>query len=236
MTEPVVHDNIEMALVSAQAQISAAKKDGRNDYSKWMYVKAETLIAMSKHVFNDNGLAFDRKSDKLVYLNGFPVIESIFNLTHGPSQTVTEYTSSFPVVEKKGTALDRAYSASLTSGLAYKIRDVLQIPREEEGGGVDARDDRQHVPHNQQQQQNNQQQQQQNNQQQQQQPPKPPPEPTISKARAWPEMVEKYKTLLPLVGMNLIQFGNLTKEGFATIKVKIEEKQKAEEEATAKGG
>lgn len=225
MTEPILHDNLEMALLSAQAQIAPATKDGRNDYSKWMYVKAETLIAMSKNVFNENGLAFDRKSDKLVYLNGLPVIESVFNLTHGPTQQVTEYGSSFPVVEKKGTALDRAYSASLTSGLAYKIRDVLQIPREEEGGGVDARDDRQHVPHNQQQ-----------NNQQQQQPPKPPPEPTISKARAWPEMVEKYKPLLPLVGMNLIQFGKLTKEGFATIKIKIEEKQKAEEEATAKGG
>ncbi len=205
--DELTHNSLEAALVAAQGSVTAVKKDGKNSYAGWAYATADELIAESKKNFKGAGLAFDRKSDKLVYLEGNPLIESVFNLTHGATKEVTEYTSNWPVIEKKGTPLDKAYAAGLTSSLAYKIRDVLLIPKTNEDDSMDKRDDTQYEP----------------------KPKWKKKQETIKQGPKWPELLEKYKPLLPLVNMTESQFGNLTLDEYMTTRAKISDLQKTQE-------
>ena len=209
--DELTHNSIEAALVAAQANVTAVKKDGKNTFAGWKYATADELIAESKKNFKTAGLAFDRKSDKLVYLEGNPLIESVFNLTHGATKEVTEYTSSWPVIEKKGTPLDKAYAAGLTSSLAYKIRDVLLIPKTNEDDSMDRRDDTQYEPKPKQKWKQEKKQE------------------TIKQGPKWPELLEKYRPLLPLVNMSESQFGNLTLDEYMTTRAKISDLQKTQE-------
>jgi len=209
--DAMVHDSLESALAAAQANVKSVAHDGKNDYSRYNYTTAEAMVKASISLFGDQQLAFDRKSYEFIVKHNLLMIKSVFNLTHGSTKEISEYTGEWPVVEKKGTPMDKALAAALTSSFAYIIRDVLKIPRLDEKENMDRRDDTEHKPNPHQ--------------------PKPfqrpqqlkeEPEPSINKSRKWPEMVEKYKPLLPLVNMSLIEFGNLTPLQFKEIQAKIE--------------
>tara|TARA_B100001094_G_scaffold333401_1_gene411515 strand:+ start:1267 stop:1914 length:648 start_codon:yes stop_codon:yes gene_type:complete len=139
-------ESIESALVKAQGSIKPLKKDGKNDYSRYLYATAENIINSSIEIFSSAGLAFDRKSHELFVFEGKLLLKSVFNLTHGPTKEIAEYFGVWPIIEKKGTPLDKAYAAALTSSLAYTIRDVLKIPRSDEVENMDRRDDTNHQP------------------------------------------------------------------------------------------
>ena len=53
--------------------------------------------------------------------------------------------NAFPIIEDKGRPLDKALAGALTTSLAYYLRDLLLIPKQDENQ-VDKRDDTRHIP------------------------------------------------------------------------------------------
>lgn len=138
------HLSWESALVAAQANMVAVAKDSTNAFHKYKYASADDVIAAARIALNDQGLALIRNWS--VKFNEAGIwVDSQFSLIHDGSVGVFNAgTVPFPVIEDKGRPLDKALAGALTSSLAYFLRDLLLIPKDDEH--MDKRDDRTHAP------------------------------------------------------------------------------------------
>lgn len=127
------------ALLVAQASISSVGKDARNTFHKYSYTSAEGMISACRLALHGAGLAFSRVGWELS-ANGESV-DSEFLLQHPASGAVMSFRVPWLVVVEKGRPIDKALAGALTTSMGYFLRDLLLLPREEEDGSMDRRND-----------------------------------------------------------------------------------------------
>lgn len=129
------------ALAAARDRCKAAAKDARNDFHKYDYASADNVIAVATEALEGSGLALIPAREELVAVGSTYALNRLLFLAHASGEFVPLETLGWPVVPDKGRPLDKAFAVALTSSLAYKLRDLLQIPRGTEDD-MSARDDR----------------------------------------------------------------------------------------------
>ena len=133
---------LQKALLEAQLLINPVVKDAENTYSKYRYVKGETIYIVATRALLKVGLVARRRSwntadhafhetrdDEGVLIAETRMVSMEFELCHPESGEFQRDTADFPAQLKKGTPLDKAVAAALTTSLAYWLRDLLLIPR-----------------------------------------------------------------------------------------------------------
>ena len=117
------------ALLAAQKQMKPIYKDGTNEYSKYKYTTAEQMLTECRKALNDNGLYVMRNGWSVPAPN---MVTSEFNVNHADSNETHISTCHMPFYERKGTPLDKAMAAALTTTFSYFLRDLLCVPRTDE--------------------------------------------------------------------------------------------------------
>lgn len=138
-------NNIAGALLKAQQAIESVKKDATNSFHRYNYTSAEEMIAACRKALHDAGLVPTRATwgvDKSI--GEFGSVVSTMTLMHVESGDRIDAPITWPIVPEKGRPMDKAIAAALTTSLSYWLRDLLMLPREEEG--MDSRDDRAYEP------------------------------------------------------------------------------------------
>ena len=130
------------ALTAAQVNLKSVAKDSTNSYHKYAYASAEDIIAAARVALNKERLSLMRVSYDIRVTEIGVFLHSNFMLNH--ILTGVEFTSVFPIIEDKGRPFDKALCGALTSSLSYFLRDLLQIPRQDEPEATDKRDDTKH--------------------------------------------------------------------------------------------
>lgn len=156
-TAPVKTKSLFDALAKAQAAARPVEKDGRNKFHNYNYVSAEAMIADAKEILAAHGLGImpvrsdllpnpgltimvSTKQDGPKEYSAAGLLASTWLVIHGESGETHEISGSWPIVPESGRPLDKATAAARTASLSYLLRDLLQLPRVEEGTGLD--DDR----------------------------------------------------------------------------------------------
>lgn len=137
--------NIASALLKAQQAIESVKKDATNSFHRYNYTSAEEMIGACRKALHDHGLVATRATwviDKEI--GEFGAVISTMTLMHAESGERIDAPITWPIVPEKGRPMDKAIAAALTSSLSYWLRDLLMLPREEEG--MDKRDDSAYEP------------------------------------------------------------------------------------------
>ena len=135
------------ALVTAQKLMKPVTKDSTNAFHRYQYASAEDVITAARVALNGAGLALVRswriESNEIgIWLHSH--FQLVFEGSPMPID-LGNSTNAFPIIEDKGRPLDKALAGALTTSLAYYLRDLLLIPKQDENQ-VDKRDDTRHVP------------------------------------------------------------------------------------------
>lgn len=161
MTESTQTPKLFSALVKAQLSARAVEKDAKNEHHKYRYASAESMIEEGRTALATNGLALlvthvdltagertekvNRDSGEVSIVDEPPFIRATYVLAHESGESLT-YIREWPCILQKGRPLDKAQGGALTTALAYAIRDVLMLPRDDEYAAMDRRDDTDHDP------------------------------------------------------------------------------------------
>ena len=138
---------LQAALARAIVAANAVEKDARNSFHKYKYASAEAVLAEARAVLGAEGLAVVPLTEALEKVGD----EQDWALWLNRSLLLTHADGGFlalsqlwPIVPEKGRPLDKALAGAKTTGLAYLLRDLLLLPRVEEGVEMDhgRRDDR----------------------------------------------------------------------------------------------
>lgn len=159
MSEHQIPKAIAAALVAAQATARAVGKDAKNTHHGYQYASAEGIIIEAREALSGAGLALVSPWDFVPVMTTDPetgqtrpardgvigrvVVNHV--VIHKDGETYS-FTSSTPVIPEKGRPADKAEFASLTANLAYTLRGMLLLPRDDEQASIDARDDRGYTP------------------------------------------------------------------------------------------
>ena len=108
------------ALVAAQSEADRIAKDSRNDFARFDYTSAESMMEMwtaisARHGFSLYPAALSIDGDTL---RGCWVLEHV-------SGDTRDIQVDWPIVEAKGKPRDKALATARTSSLGYLIRDLL---------------------------------------------------------------------------------------------------------------
>lgn len=136
--------HLAAAIVRAQREAKAVKKDSHNHWHKYQYASGEDVIAGAREALAGAGLAFVVVRYQIEHLEPHDVLSATYALIHESGERM-EVASSTPIIPEKGRPADKALAAAKTYDLAYAMRGVLALPRVD-GEDVDQRDDRGHVP------------------------------------------------------------------------------------------
>lgn len=132
------------ALIEAQSKVEAVAKDSRNDFHKYDYASAESVLTGARKALDECGLAVFQAGWKFTEIgreiirpaDGKETIdvpslgaEITYELHHAESGESGVYQTVVPIREEKGRPLDKALFGALTEGLAYFLRGLLLIPR-----------------------------------------------------------------------------------------------------------
>lgn len=131
--------NLSAALVRAQSLVRPVGKDAYNAHHKYKYASAETMLAGAREALNAAGLAVSRVSWHVVDGN-MPMLVSSFRLDHESGETRDFVDLPWPILEGNGRPFDKAMAGALTTQQAYFVRDLLQMPKEDENE-IDRRND-----------------------------------------------------------------------------------------------
>ncbi len=117
------------ALVSAQAAVRTAPKDGTNTFHHYDYSTTEGIIEVAKAALSSAGLALIPDGHHLTTDDvGAITLHSTWTVVHSSGHTHS-FDGELAVLPEKGRPLDKATLASRTESLGYALRDLLQIPR-----------------------------------------------------------------------------------------------------------
>ncbi len=140
------------AIVKAQASAKQIEKDATNQFHRYNYVSAEAMIGEAKEILAACDLAIipvhssiddapsldasDTEADYRKNARAAATIRASWLVVHvgGASHLIS---CDWPVAPEKGRPIDKAVAAARTASLSYLLRDFLQIPRVEEGTGLD---------------------------------------------------------------------------------------------------
>lgn len=148
---------LNKALAAAQKRAEAVEKDATNSFHKYRYASAEAIIAEARAALAEEGLAVmpvstDRdpaQPDHVWKGEGADAfidvprrIRAVYLLLHESGEE-REFYFTTPVIPEKGRPEDKAEFGSRTENLGYALRDLLLLPRVQEGAeSPSARDDR----------------------------------------------------------------------------------------------
>lgn len=165
--------NLYAALVRAQADVRPVEKDSTNTFHKYKYASGDDVIASARSALNTHGLAvlalrWQVSEAPTWYIDWQPdptdptpdpkqkrhlpvKVEDIairlavhYRLVHESGESLDFDPFSVPVLPEKGRPIDKAEAGARTYALSYFLRDLLLIPRVDEGTDVDQRDDREY--------------------------------------------------------------------------------------------
>lgn len=139
------------ALLQAQLAIRSVAKNARNEFSRYDYASADSIMGEARDALHSAGLVALRTGwtytpvahehlkdeEKGGILTGLLI--SKHRIIHAESGESTDDESMYPVIIAKGKPEDKGLAAALTTSLAYWLRDILLLPRGLPE--VDARDD-----------------------------------------------------------------------------------------------
>lgn len=138
------------ALAAARDRCKAATKDSENAFHHYKYASADEVISTACEALRGSGLALIPVGEELTIVQAgartFYALNRSLVLSHSSGEFTPLEVRGWPVIEERGRPLDKAYAVALTTSLAYKLRDLLQMPRGEQFGEMDQRDDRAHDP------------------------------------------------------------------------------------------
>lgn len=138
--------NLAASLSTARDRCKPAEKDARNAYHNYTYASAEEIITVANAAMDKTGLALISVNDEMKQAPSGFVLDRTWILCHSSGEQVSLRTQGWPVIPDKGRPLDKALAAALTTSLAYRLRDLLQIPRVSPDDDIAGRDDRHHEP------------------------------------------------------------------------------------------
>ena len=118
-------NNIDKALLRAQAAVAGVQKNARNDFAGYDYVSADGMVGQLRQILLNEGLVFGRRTWEIVEDN---VVSHLF-LSHAESGERWQWTASMPIVITKGRPADKSVLGALTTCLSYVLRDLLLVPR-----------------------------------------------------------------------------------------------------------
>jgi hypothetical protein len=145
MTENIPQ-KLATALVAAQKDARAVALDGDNKHHGYRYAKAESIIDEGRITLSANGLAVVQTSWSLTLQgNDIPHVSVDYLVLHDSGECMA-LSMSTPAIEGKGRPIDKAACAALTTNLAYVIRGLLLLPRDDDAAAIDQRDDRTYEP------------------------------------------------------------------------------------------
>jgi len=121
-------NNIDKALLRAQAAVAGVQKNARNDFAGYDYVSADGMVGQLRQILLNEGLVFGRRTWEIVDDN---VVSHLF-LSHAESGERWQWTASMPIVITKGRPADKSVLGALTTCLSYVLRDLLLVPRVDE--------------------------------------------------------------------------------------------------------
>ena len=133
-------------LVKAQGIAQAVAKESFNAYQKYRYASSEAVIEEARGALNQAGIALFARDWCFNALVPLPEMGHVgkmvvtYFLTDGFQEM--RMSAETAVIVDKGRPLDKAQATALTYNLAYFLRSLLLLPREDESESVDARDDR----------------------------------------------------------------------------------------------
>ncbi len=133
-------DSLDAALLRAQSTLKAVGKDATNSFHRYNYTSSEGMLSACREALHGAGLVVRRTHWTIEQGGEFGNLVSWIVCAHPASGTELKDSVTWPIVPEKGRPLDKALAGALTSSLNYYLRDLLQVPREEET--MDSRDDR----------------------------------------------------------------------------------------------
>ena len=135
--------HLSAALVKAQSLVKPVSKDAYNKHHKYAYASAEAMLEAARTALNSAGLALSRTG--WVILQGdLPMLLSSFRLDHESGESRDFLQLPWPILEGNGRPFDKALAGALTTQQAYFVRDLLQMPKEDENE-IDRRNDKETV-------------------------------------------------------------------------------------------
>ena len=134
------------ALAAARDRCKAAAKSSENLHHNYKYASADEVIATASDALEGSGLALLPLCESMAVVGSgnfaFYALTRLLILSHASGEFVPLRVENFPVIPDRGKPLDKAYAIALTTSLAYKLRDLLQMPRGTDDDDVAAQDDR----------------------------------------------------------------------------------------------
>jgi len=143
------------ALLEAQQAIQGIAKDGENTFHRYRYVSAESMFRETRKVLADAGVSVlplstsIRVEERSIRIPiGNRVVEGVeghgilcrrYLVAHRSGQSL-EFSQEWPIVPENGRPLDKATGAADTASFSYFLRDLLLIPRVEQGTDLDGDD------------------------------------------------------------------------------------------------
>lgn len=133
-------------LLVAQGAIDGVGKDARNSFHKYAYTSAEGMISACRAALQVGGITARRVSWEIRGTESQQFVASTLEIAHGYTGESARSEIVWPIIPDKGRPFDKAVAGALTTSLGYWLRDLLCLPREDEEGHMDGRDDRTHDP------------------------------------------------------------------------------------------
>lgn len=137
--------NLSAALASARDRCKGASKDAKNTHHGYKYASADEVIATASAALDGSGLCIVPIKEELTVVGSgnlaFYALHRLLVLSHSSGECTPLEVRGWPVIPERGRPLDKAYAIALTSSLAYKLRDLLQMPRGEQYDDVSAQND-----------------------------------------------------------------------------------------------
>src|SRR3990167_1739461 len=146
--------NLTKALSEARDRCKPAPNDAQNAYHKYRYTSAEAVVTAANEAMQKSGLALiplledvrpveatGTGDDGKTFVIAKTVLDRTWILSHESGESLTLRLVGWPVIPEKGRPLDKALAGALTGSLAYRLRDLLQIPRISAEDDISGRDD-----------------------------------------------------------------------------------------------
>lgn len=142
---PIVTPSIDGAILVAQQQLKAVGKDAVNKFHNYNYTSSEGMLSACREALHSAGLLVRRTHWRIDPTIGeFGTLISDIVVAHPASGAKIVDNVMWPIVPEKGRPFDKALAGALTTSLNYFLRDLLQVPREEED--MDTRNDTEYQP------------------------------------------------------------------------------------------
>ena len=146
--------SLQMALLEAQQAIATIPKESRNEFDKFDYASAETIIRDCRVALHGAGLVayadgntvhdFDPSQNGAN--NSVGMLDATFVLAHPASGETRQFVSQMPFTLRKGWPAEKAVAASLTHALKFWLCRLLLVPRVDKDAELDAVGDRDYEP------------------------------------------------------------------------------------------